>query len=445
METREVTLEELEPGSLVHLNSIKDYFESVVVDHVANKELLYIGASNGRTKFHAVDKYGRQMDLPTVNLNNKTPLKQFATNKSYLDKLQKRKEYVPQWYVSVCIGTDPEIFASNSKGTLIPAWEYLPDRPTSRKRAETSYWDGFQAEFNTDPRFCLLEHGKSLQDRIISLIDKLHLHNRLGRLMPNSVVDVNIEDLANLDSKYMEFGCKPSINVYGDIGEAVDAPLLPYRFAGGHIHAGIGKLFKPQIRHIVAALDGLCALPCVGIAASIDSPIRRRFYGKAGEIRLPTHGLEYRVLSNFWMMSPPLTHIVHELFRRAFRFGMNGMYPVIFKTPQEEVRRIINECDVTAARNVVQANKALFEHLFAGLNIGTSDRKYVFDLINKGAEYVLPCMDVNKNWLSTEITKIAKLSHSRDIDSIYYYGAGGYTWQKLTQMLDAKSVQPVMA
>ena len=44
---------------------------------------------------------------------------------------------------------------------------------------------------------------------------------------------------------------------------------------------------------------------------------RRKVYGRAGEYRLPPHGLEYRTLGNFWLRAYPLMALVMGLTRIA--------------------------------------------------------------------------------------------------------------------------------
>src|SRR5262249_21635736 len=155
------------------------------------------------------------------------------------------------------------------------------------------------------------------------------------------------ETLMTADAKYVNFGCSPSINIYDDAPMGVADPRsYIYRFAGGHLHNGLGRLSDRTARRITVALDGILGVATVGMAEGIDNPIRRTVYGRAGEIRLPAHGIEYRVLSNFWLCHPAISMLVCEIFRLAIMMGMTDLYNQMWRADQNEVRRVINECDV---------------------------------------------------------------------------------------------------
>src|SRR5690606_27611941 len=81
------------------------------------------------------------------------------------------------------------------------------------------------------------------------------------------------------------------------------------RTAGGHIHVGYDNPDNAMSADIVLAMDVMLGVPSV----LIDGDTRRRqMYGKAGCFRFKEYGLEYRTLSNFWIMS-------EERIRWAFR------------------------------------------------------------------------------------------------------------------------------
>jgi hypothetical protein len=56
---------------------------------------------------------------------------------------------------------------------------------------------------------------------------------------------------------------------------------------------------------------------CVLLDRDPRAAERRQIYGRAGEYRLPDHGLEYRTLSNFWLRAYPLFSLVMGLSRLA--------------------------------------------------------------------------------------------------------------------------------
>ena len=89
----------------------------------------------------------------------------------------------------------------------------------------------------------------------------------------------------------------------------------------------------------VAALEGL------------DDPLRRKFYGAAGEYRLPKHGLEYRVLSSAVLSHPILTHLAFDMARLTSMYTCSGIELVTAE--DERVRDIINNCNTPEARKLM--------------------------------------------------------------------------------------------
>ena len=67
----------------------------------------------------------------------------------------------------------------------------------------------------------------------------------------------------------------------------------------------------------VKILDIVVGNTCVIMDRAPSQVERRKVYGRAGEYRLPAHGIEYRTLSNFWLRSYQLTHLVFSLARFA--------------------------------------------------------------------------------------------------------------------------------
>ena len=55
-----------------------------------------------------------------------------------------------------------------------------------------------------------------------------------------------------------------------------------------------------------------------------DGAKRRELYGKAGAYRVKPYGVEYRVLSNFWLKSPALMQWVYDNTILAFKRLLAG-------------------------------------------------------------------------------------------------------------------------
>lgn len=296
-------------------------------------------------------------------------------------------------------GNDPEIFATDEKGNLIPAFIFLPDKKTGAG----VYWDGYQAEFTTQPDNC---HGFQIDSVREGLLE---VHKRLTQKIPNgrltiqNVFEISDEDRENAQDKHVELGCAPSKNAYGEDQVRVDnARALPYRFAGGHIHLGIyteEKMARNNVAMAVKAMDAIAGVASVGMAASFDIPVRREYYGRAGEYRTPAHGVEWRTLSNFWLSHPAIAHLTLDLARKAANFGFTGVHNRLFKYDEQEVRNIINFCDVKAARKYVKANERAYEALIGTIYLDAAARKRAKSVILNGIESLIKDPnDIVNNW-----------------------------------------------
>lgn len=344
-------------------------------------------------------------------------------------------------------GCDPEIFITKKDGSLIPAFNFLPfqnacTKPKDRDVCPDSsgvtngrtgmYWapfyaDGFAAEFGMKPGSC---HGWGM-DRVRFGLELVYLamkaHDKDANLTLQNVVPIDPEILANASADQIALGCSPSKNAYGDqVDLPTDARTLPFRVAGGHIHFGMSNMNPPkgeatrEERNELAAkwMDMVVGVPAVALFEGIDSPTRRRFYGRAGEYRDKTYGLEYRTLSNAWLGHPAIAHLIWNLARTGASIPDQG-FPIQtpakeLKFDEDEIKNIINNCDAEAARAFIKKHKVIYENALA-VNYGRYDGtnpadnytkeplgnivKKAFDLFDVGVKKAMPNYEnIEKNW-----------------------------------------------
>jgi hypothetical protein len=229
--------------------------------------------------------------------------------------------------------------------------------------------DGVQAEMNPRPNTC----RANLANEISACFNKLHQElNNNGEIEVDfsGVIEVSDEEFDSLSEKSKRFGCDPDFNIYKKKMNKVkvDPKVYRKRSAGGHIHLGcddysvniggsrkteeLGKFSLHEIQHgkeiseevrkklglkegkYIVKLDGIAralqkperVLPildilvgntCVLIDRDKNASERRKVYGRAGDYRLPPHGIEYRTLSNFWLRSYPMMSFVFGMARMA--------------------------------------------------------------------------------------------------------------------------------
>ena len=236
-------------------------------------------------------------------------------------------------YTDLQLGCDPEFFFAQD-GKVIGAEKVLPANgilAAEKQRVSGAgaggSWDnptafvldGVQVELNPKPTYCRAHIGNQLRVAFIAL--KEHL-NKVGegkiKASFSSVIEIDQHELDGLSEKAKVFGCAPSLNQY-DKGATVSVDAATYlkRSAGGHIHLGLEAYLIPHHARLVPLMDIIVGNTCVMIDRDPEAATRRLHYGRAGEHRLPKHGLEYRTLSNFWLRSYPLLSLVLGLSRLA--------------------------------------------------------------------------------------------------------------------------------
>ncbi len=225
------------------------------------------------------------------------------------------------------MGCDPELFLSQGE-VVIGSEKVIPKAGiySSHNSGAVSavVRDGVQVELQ--PRASTCREGL-----IANLAWAFHqLRNQLdGATTPNmtSVVEVSEAELASLSDASRILGCAPSRNANNPSASInVNPATYQMRSAGGHLHFGLTSwpdVMANGVRDsFVPLLDILLGNTCVMLEDPDQARERRKVYGRAGEYRLPAHGLEYRTLSNFWLKSPILASFVLGLGRFAVWVGM---------------------------------------------------------------------------------------------------------------------------
>lgn len=280
--------------------------------------------------------------------------------------------------------------------------------------------DGVQLEFNPTADICrerLRGHFITQFREIKNLLDSPAYDG--VTVSSEQTVTLSQEEMDSLSPESKQFGCTPSYNVYDEnIGVGVDdASKFFSRSAGGHIHLGAAtgtNLHKvlQDAKRLIPVMDLIVGNTCVMIDRDKGNITRRQTYGRAGEFRLPKHGIEYRTLSNFWLREYTLMSFVMGLSRQAVSIVYNSSTTYDYAGELmslvniEDVRNAINNNDKELA--LMNFNK-IKEFL---VMIGMDNRDdYVFDTISlmtmpsleyflsKDVDYWFPSKDIIGNWM----------------------------------------------
>jgi hypothetical protein len=316
-------------------------------------------------------------------------------------------------------GTDPEIFVMSGglRPKLIPAWKFLPESgpkamadvnlregddycEVAQARA---YKDGFAAEFYVQPATChgyMIDYIRSGLRRVLAAAKRV---DDGAQLTIRNTFKIGAKTMASGKDDEVALGCMPSLNVYNDGREQpADPRAFNLRFTGGHVHLDL--INKKHREAVVKSCDLFAGVAGVALFQNQDTPLRRQFYGRAGEYRETKFGVEYRVLSNAWLMDPRIAHLTLNLVRAGAKIGYNNLTHV-FETPEEAVKDVINFCDVKAAKAFVTKNVDIYLTLLHndGNICNTPAGKIKFlKAINEGAEAVIGgSLDIHKNWKLT--------------------------------------------
>jgi len=298
--------------------------------------------------------------------------------------------------VDILFGCDPEFFFSK-EGKVIGADKVLPTEGLSIKSRNSSVIiDGVQAELNPAPSFCREILANNIRHSFSAL--KKHIEEKGVGIDFKQTIELTQDELGGMSKKSKKFGCAPSRNAYrGSNKITVNPEIYKYRSAGGHIHIGhhytrdVIKSLKNPTR-VIKMFDLIVGNTCVLIDRDPSNVERRKVYGKAGEYRLPEHGIEYRTLSNFWLRDYKLMSLVMGLSRVAMGFIIYGYDKELLKlVDMKEVRTAINTNDFRLAlKNYKKIEKALYSRIPTNdehYDINSSNYVLFRYFIKKGLDY----------------------------------------------------------
>jgi hypothetical protein len=227
------------------------------------------------------------------------------------------------------VGCDPEIFVLDPDGRPVCA-EMIPG--TKAAPHEVPFGavqrDGFAAEFNIQPAKTFEEFDHNITSVVKSLKEFLPKGHTLS-FTPSVVFDEDV--FINAPEDAQELGCSPDFNAWtGEVNPPPHDPENPYlRTASGHLHYGwTDGASLSDLQHVLNCRDLVKQLDWYlgGWSLKMDEDsTRRRLYGKAGSCRYKPYGVEYRVLSNFWLTTKTRRLAVWNRGAQAIS-DMRGLY-----------------------------------------------------------------------------------------------------------------------
>lgn len=264
----------------------------------------------------------------------------------------------------ITIGTDPEFFLQTGGRfvSAIPLIEGTKHEPAPLPNGGTIQRDNVAVEFATDPA----KDGEDFVNKVRSCMrDALDMVPSDHNLIVEPSAEFDEDQLDHPEAQ--EFGCDPDYNAWTvEMNEKPWCGSSGFRSCGAHIHVGgldddgvsiPGLEFLVDFKGKINMIKGMDLFHGT-VSAQLDNSeaaIRRReLYGKAGAHRPTEYGVEYRVLSNYWMKTPGLVMLMDSMTRDVARLvSSNKLQPILDEVGENELQNIINDGDVEAANKII--------------------------------------------------------------------------------------------
>lgn len=245
------------------------------------------------------------------------------------------------------IGCDPEGFVKDEEtGRMISAHDLIPGTkqlPHTVKYGAVQR-DGVAAEFNTNPTDSVEEFSRNIFETYNELLRMIRTKSPKYTLVfqPTAVFDKKYFQ-KSIPPQYKVLGCDPDFDAYS--GQPNPKPITskPFRTGAGHLHIGWavpGQHFNPDKDHMLRCQEITRQLDCALYIPSLlwDNDTKRRsLYGKVGSFRPKPYGLEYRPLSNAWVLNQYLHVFLFNTIQIAMNHYTQGLF---YEDIPEYYRRI---------------------------------------------------------------------------------------------------------
>lgn len=258
--------------------------------------------------------------------------------------------------LNILIGCDPEIFVKKD-GQFVSAHGLIKgdkDNPTPVEKGAVQV-DGMALEFNINPAATEQEFVGNVE-HVMKLLDAMVPGYELA---PVPVAHFPLEYIAAQPREARELGCNPDFNAYTGFANRKPNANRPMRTASGHIHIGWTEGQNILDESHMAACHAV-AKQCdimLGLASLFydNDTERRSMYGQGGCIRYKPYGVEYRTLSNAWLLTPERMSWVFRNTKKAMEmlFSGNALYQEA-EAMGVDIQAIINNSDKDAAEPLIR-------------------------------------------------------------------------------------------
>ncbi len=258
-------------------------------------------------------------------------------------------------------GCDPELFVVDGNGEFVYP-DFIPGTKEEPYAVELGavQRDGMAAEFNIEPVTNFSDWKRNVNTVMKQMEGMLPVGYQLVPVA-SAVFSEQAWNRAPDEAKVL--GCNPDFNAWtGDVNPPPDGEAIPrFRTAAGHLHFGwTENADASNLQHLAACRDLVKQLDWyLGLwSLQLDKDnSRRNLYGKAGSMRYKPYGVEYRVLSNFWLANDNRKESVWDRMQHAIWDMRNNFLPSSdFVTAYEFNNLVIRSIDESEISPTLKAN-----------------------------------------------------------------------------------------
>lgn len=244
------------------------------------------------------------------------------------------------------MGTDAEFFVQDKSGNIGSAIGMIGGSKAKPMIVPFGNLqeDNVLAEFAIDPVSTKAAWMYNITYVIRTL--RRHMMRQRHTLVLRSSFNYDKELLKSFDPMAMEMGCMPDYDVYAQRDNEKPNPCTTLRTAAAHVHFSYENNTEAETCKIVKAMD--YALGLWSVIEDADTA-RRAMYGKAGSCRIKIYGGEYRTLGSFWLHTDDMKGYVYDITSVCVKSPDEVLRSCQLVLGEQELCRIINECDKKAA------------------------------------------------------------------------------------------------
>ena len=262
------------------------------------------------------------------------------------------------------IGCDPEFFLKEKKtGKLISAIPFVSgtkENPMDLPKGGNIQRDNVAVEIATDPADSVEKFVNNISNTLSEAVRTLPEDTEIIAI-PSATFDP--DQLKHPEAQ--AFGCDPDYNAWKmSVNEKPCAVDNTFRSCGAHIHVGTdGKDENKFLLEFDSKMDMVKAMDCIHglISTVLDSSkeaiARRQLYGNPGAHRPKDYGVEYRVLSNYWLKSPITVMMMYNLTQDALTIVRTGQLEALIKELGEnQIQSVIKEGRAEEAMKMLEVS-----------------------------------------------------------------------------------------